>query len=112
MIQYFFFFAIRGISFCLFALPVVSSIAQKTKHPVTLTCQLTDESEVTDYEWVHVVYNHNNTPSAEFIQKGKTLTINTASEKNQGEWVCRFYGGEGILGNVTYHLQQLSEYCF
>lgn len=90
---------------------IESSSASKTKHLVTLTCKLTDASEVTDYEWVHVVYDHSNTsytPSVGSIQKGKTLTINTVSEENQGEWVCRYYRKEDILGNVTYHLQQMS----
>ncbi|CAJ1062504.1 uncharacterized protein LOC117822504 [Xyrichtys novacula] len=85
-----------------------SSFSSKKKGLVTLTCKLSDASEVTYYEWVHVVYDLNSTRSFESIQKGKTLTIDTVSEENQGEWVCRFYGKEGVLGNVTHHLHQMS----
>lgn len=75
---------------------------------MTLTCQLSDPSEVTDYEWVNVVYDLNGTQSVRSIEKGKTLSISTVSEENHGEWTCRFYGKEGILGNVTYHIQLMS----
>ncbi|KAI3361144.1 hypothetical protein L3Q82_013341 [Scortum barcoo] len=82
-----------------------STIPSKKKGSVTLTCQLSDTSEVTDYEWVHVVYDYNGTKSIGSIQKGKTLSISKESEENRGEWTCRFYGKEGILGNVTHHIQ-------
>ncbi|XP_039973495.1 hemicentin-2-like isoform X2 [Xiphias gladius] len=85
-----------------------SSVPSKKKGSVTLTCQLSDASEVTDYEWVHVTYDLNGTQSVGFIQKGKTLSISQGSEENQGEWACRFSGKEGILGNVTYHVQLMS----
>ncbi|XP_074539379.1 lymphocyte activation gene 3 protein [Halichoeres trimaculatus] len=87
---------------------IESSSTPKTKHSVTLTCKVTDTSDITDYEWVHVAYDYNNTPSVESRQKGNTLTINTASDENQGEWVCRFYRKEDMLGNVTYHALQMS----
>ncbi|KAM7383294.1 hypothetical protein PAMP_002960 [Pampus punctatissimus] len=80
----------------------------KKKASVTLTCNLTDESEVTDYEWVHMTYDLNGTQSVGSIQKGKTLSISKVSDENWGEWTCHFYGKEGILGNVTYHLQLMS----
>ncbi|XP_034730133.1 contactin-2-like [Etheostoma cragini] len=83
-------------------------ILSKKTGSVTLTCQLTDTSKVTDYEWVHVIYDLNGTQSVRSIQKGNTLSISKASEENQGEWTCRFYGKEGILGNVTYHIQTMS----
>ncbi|XP_075965809.1 lymphocyte activation gene 3 protein [Anarhichas minor] len=85
-----------------------SSIPSKNTGSVTLTCQLTDTSEVTDYEWVHVVYDLNGTQSVGSIQKGKTLSMSTVSEENQGEWACHFYGKHGLLGNVTYHIQLMS----
>ncbi|XP_054477608.1 uncharacterized protein LOC129109540 [Anoplopoma fimbria] len=85
-----------------------SSIPSENTGSVTLTCQLTDTSEVTDYEWVHVVYDFNGTRSVGSIQKGKTLSISTVTEENQGEWACNFYGKDGILGNVTYHIQLMS----
>ncbi|KAM6994345.1 lymphocyte activation gene 3 protein [Tautogolabrus adspersus] len=87
---------------------IESSVVSKKKGSVTLTCQLTDTSEVTDYEWVHVVYGLNGTQSVGSIKKGKTLILNKMSEENRGEWVCRFYGKQGILGNVTHHLQLTS----
>ncbi|XP_070823195.1 lymphocyte activation gene 3 protein-like [Chaetodon trifascialis] len=84
-----------------------SRTTSKERGTVTLTCQLSDSSDVTDYEWVHVVYDLNGTQSIGSIQKGKTLSISKMSE-NQGEWACRFYGTEGILGNVTSHIQLMS----
>ncbi|XP_059195845.1 lymphocyte activation gene 3 protein-like [Centropristis striata] len=85
-----------------------SSIPSEKSGSVTLTCQLTDPSEVTDYEWVHVVYDLNGTQSIGSIQKGKTLTISTKSEENRGEWTCRFYGKRGVLGNITHNIQVMS----
>ncbi|XP_076594180.1 lymphocyte activation gene 3 protein [Chaetodon auriga] len=85
-----------------------SRITSKERGAMTLTCQLSDSSDVTDYEWVHVVYDLNGTQSFGSVQKGKTLRISKMSEENQGEWACRFYGTEGILGNVTSHIQLMS----
>lgn len=85
-----------------------SSTPSKNTGSGTLTCTLSDTSEVTNYEWVQVVYDLNGTQSVGSIQKGKTLSISKVSEENQGEWACRFYGKHGILGNVTYHIQQMS----
>lgn len=87
-----------------------SSTLSKKSNSVTLTCQLTDTSEVTYYEWVHVAYDLNGTQSFGPTQRGKTLSINKVSEENGGEWACRFYGKEGILGNVTYNLQVMSKF--
>nr|XP_046255175.1 lymphocyte activation gene 3 protein-like [Scatophagus argus] len=83
------------------------SVPTKKKGSLTLTCELSDTSEVTDYEWVHVSGNLNGTESIGSVQKGKTVKISIVSE-NQGEWTCRFYGKEGILGNVTYYIQAMS----
>ncbi|XP_041797922.1 lymphocyte activation gene 3 protein-like [Chelmon rostratus] len=82
-----------------------SSTTSKKGGSVTLTCQLTDTSEVTKYEWVHDL---NGTQSAGSIQNGKTISVNTVSEENRGEWTCRFYGKDGILGNVTAHIHLMS----
>ncbi|KAM8734936.1 lymphocyte activation gene 3 protein [Acanthopagrus schlegelii] len=84
-----------------------SSTPSKKRDSVTLTCQLTDTSEVVDYEWVHVVHDINGTQSVESIQKGKTLSLGKVSEENQGEWTCRFYGQQGLLGNVTHHVHMM-----
>ncbi|KAK5861782.1 hypothetical protein PBY51_017232 [Eleginops maclovinus] len=87
---------------------IVSSTPLKKTGSVTLTCQLTDAKGVTDYEWVHVVSDLNGSQSVQSVQKGNTLSIDTTSEENQGEWACRFYGKDGVLGNVTYHNQMMS----
>ena len=95
----------------MFFLTVDSSVPSKKKGSMMLTCQLSDVSQVTNYEWLQVTYDLNGTQKVEFIQKGKTLSIDQGSEKNQGEWACRFSGKEGILGNVTYHIQVMSKFC-
>ncbi|XP_056143061.1 lymphocyte activation gene 3 protein-like [Lampris incognitus] len=71
---------------------------------MTLTCHLSDPSEVTDYEWFHVTYDLNGTQSATSIGKGNVVSVNGVTGENSGEWTCRFYGRDGILGNATYHL--------
>lgn len=85
-----------------------TSVSSKKKDSITLSCQLSDTSEVTNYEWVHVTYDINGTQSVVSIHKGKTLTISQVSEDNWGEWTCRFSNKDGILGNVTYHGQMMS----
>lgn len=87
---------------------IESSIQSKKRGSITLNCNLSDTSEVTDYEWVHVTYDLNGTQSEGPIHKGKTLNIHGASEENRGEWTCRFHGKDGILGNVTYSVQMMS----
>lgn len=77
---------------------------------MTLTCRLTDTSEVTEYEWVHVTYDLNGIWSIVSKQEGETVTINRMSEASQGEWMCRFYGKEGILGNGSYHIHRMSRF--
>ncbi|KAM8871158.1 lymphocyte activation gene 3 protein [Spinachia spinachia] len=84
------------------------SIPSQNAGSVLLTCHLTDTSGVTSYEWVRVLYDLNGSRSVGPILRGKSLSISTMSERNQGEWVCRFYGSDGLLGNVTYHIQQMS----
>ncbi|XP_029283493.1 lymphocyte activation gene 3 protein [Cottoperca gobio] len=79
-----------------------------SKGSVTLTCHLTDTSEVTHYEWVHVAYDLNGNRSVGSLQKGKTLSINKVSEENRGDLACRFYGKDGMLGNVTHHIPLMS----
>ena len=78
---------------------------------MTLTCHLSDASEVTDYSWVQLTPVLNGTLSAiPFPSDGKVLNIGAVTEKTAGEWACLFYGKQGMLGNVTYHLQQMSEW--
>ncbi|KAJ8005180.1 hypothetical protein DPEC_G00143960 [Dallia pectoralis] len=78
------------------------------KATVTLTCHLSDTSEVTDWDWVLVNANPNNTQSVSSIQKGRVLRINRVTDRNADQWVCRFHGKQGVLGNVTYHPSQMS----
>ncbi|KAM9852081.1 lymphocyte activation gene 3 protein [Aulostomus maculatus] len=83
---------------------IVSSLPSKNSKLLTLICKLSDSSEVTNYEWVHVTYDLNGTKSFGSIQKGNTLRINKGSAENAGEWACRFYDKKELLGNVTYHV--------
>uniref|UniRef100_A0A667X4L4 Ig-like domain-containing protein n=1 Tax=Myripristis murdjan TaxID=586833 RepID=A0A667X4L4_9TELE len=85
-----------------------NKISSKKKATVTLTCLLSDESEVTDYKWVHVTHDFNGSQSERSVQTGKVLKIDKMAEENSGEWACRFYGEKGILGNVTYHIPLMS----
>ncbi|XP_072769053.1 cell adhesion molecule DSCAM-like [Nerophis lumbriciformis] len=71
---------------------------------VALTCQLTDTSEVARYQWVHVTFAPSGTPLVESIQEGKTLYMTNGNDEGVGEWVCRFYSKEGLLGNVTHRI--------
>lgn len=76
---------------------------------VTMTCQLSDSSEVTHYEWVHRDAGNQSVTS---IHPGKELTVDQRSGENQGEWTCLFYGTQGVLGNVTHHLTMMSTLLF
>ncbi|XP_077432857.1 lymphocyte activation gene 3 protein [Vanacampus margaritifer] len=71
------------------------------KKTIALTCQLTDASEVTRYQWVRVTYDLSGMREVEPIQQGRSLRVSEMSREDGGEWVCRFYGARGLLGNVT-----------
>ncbi|KAF7226956.1 transcript variant X4 [Nothobranchius furzeri] len=77
-------------------LVVAKIIQSKKKGSVGLTCQLSDASEVTKYEWVHATYDLNGTKS-----DGPILKEQTIYPEHGGEWTCQYYGKEGFLGNVT-----------
>uniref|UniRef100_A0A3P9K7D0 Lymphocyte activating 3 n=1 Tax=Oryzias latipes TaxID=8090 RepID=A0A3P9K7D0_ORYLA len=84
---------------------VVAKIVQATRKGfVMLTCQLTDISQDIEYEWVPAKYNLNGTLSVGQIQKGQTFVM----EEKWDEVVCRYYGNQGLLGNVTFHNQVMS----
>ncbi|XP_053289012.1 lymphocyte activation gene 3 protein [Pleuronectes platessa] len=85
-----------------------SSVPSKKKGSVTLTCQVSDTSEVTQHEWVRVTYDLNGTEAFGSIHKGKTLSISPLSEESWGTWACRFSGRDGTLGNITYHVPMMS----
>ncbi|KAM6968308.1 basement membrane-specific heparan sulfate proteoglycan core protein [Aplochiton taeniatus] len=95
--------------FKLITAQVHSSTMASKGAPVTLTCHLSDITEVTGYEWVRLTYDFNGTQSVSSVHTGKDLRIPTASATNSGEWMCRFYGERGILGNVTYSIPVMSD---
>ncbi|XP_023151793.1 lymphocyte activation gene 3 protein-like isoform X2 [Amphiprion ocellaris] len=83
---------------------IVAQIVQtKEKGSVTLSCQLSDSSDVTKYDWVQTTSDPNGTESVRSVLKGKTVRISPESEQNQ--WTCRFYGKQGVLGNITHQAQ-------
>ncbi|KAF6735137.1 Lymphocyte activation gene 3 protein [Oryzias melastigma] len=84
---------------------VVAKIIQaKRKGFVMLTCQLTDTSQDTEYEWVPAKYDLNGTLTEGRIQRGQSFVM----EDNWDEVTCRYYGKQGLLGNVTHHHQVMS----
>ncbi|XP_032414089.1 lymphocyte activation gene 3 protein [Xiphophorus hellerii] len=78
-------------------LVVAKIVKSKKKGTTMLSCQLSDPSEVTDYQWVHVSYDINGTESVGPVQYGQTVPV----KEDFGEWTCRFLGTSGLLGNVT-----------
>lgn len=95
------------LSFCLTAvLSSSSSSGQKT-----LTCELSNTKYVTRYEWLRLdnVENATRTMTPLQISASKSLNIPRGEENGLGGWMCRFYKGERLLGNVTYHQQMMSE---
>ncbi|XP_028280255.1 lymphocyte activation gene 3 protein [Parambassis ranga] len=87
---------------------IAKIVPSKKRDSVVLTCQLSDTSGVTKYDWVQVTYDLNGTESAVLVQEGMTLSISKVSEQSRGEWMCRFYGKQGILGNVTYQVHSMA----
>ncbi|XP_067305873.1 T-cell surface glycoprotein CD4-like [Pseudorasbora parva] len=83
---------------------VLSSSASSGNGPVTLTCHLSNSEQITSYEWLRVSYGPNDTQTVTSVGKKKSFWIKQVTEKDAGEWVCRYYGEQGVLGNVTYHL--------
>uniref|UniRef100_M4AAD7 Lymphocyte activation gene 3 protein-like n=1 Tax=Xiphophorus maculatus TaxID=8083 RepID=M4AAD7_XIPMA len=78
-------------------LVVAKIVKSKKKGTTMLSCQLSDPSEVTDYQWVHVSYDINGTESVGPVQYGQTVPV----KEDLGEWTCRYLGTNGLLGNVT-----------
>lgn len=78
----------------------------------TLTCHISSTSQVTSYEWIHVENDVNGNQTFTSVQKSTSKVLSIPKTKRQGEWVCRFYNQQQLLGNVTYHQQVMSEYCF
>ncbi|XP_056090843.1 T-cell surface glycoprotein CD4-like [Rhinichthys klamathensis goyatoka] len=81
---------------------VLSSSSSSGNGPVTLTCHLSNSDQITSYEWLRVTYGPNDTQTVTSVQKTKSFRIKQVTEKHAGEWMCRYYGKQGVLGNVTY----------
>lgn len=77
---------------------------------MTLTCRLSDTSEVTRYDWVREVHGDSSgIQSVGVVKKGKFLSVSNVSS---AAWTCRYYGKHGLLGNVTYYAPQMSKFLF
>ncbi|XP_061092286.1 hemicentin-1-like [Conger conger] len=87
---------------------VRSSSPVKLNAPVSLTCELSNGTGVTGYEWLQITYDANGTRTETPKCQTKTLRIPKMTEQHTGEWVCRYRGEQGILGNVTYSFQVMS----
>ncbi|XP_026140070.1 lymphocyte activation gene 3 protein [Carassius auratus] len=83
---------------------VLSSSSSSGNGPMSLSCHLSNPSQITSYEWLRVNYGPNDTRTVSSVQKTKSVRIQEVSEKDAGEWVCRYYGEQGVLGSVTYEL--------
>uniref|UniRef100_A0A3P8WXB8 Lymphocyte activating 3 n=1 Tax=Cynoglossus semilaevis TaxID=244447 RepID=A0A3P8WXB8_CYNSE len=87
---------------------VVAKSEWSCQHSATLTCQLSDDSEVTGYEWLQVTSEVNGSQTVRSVHQGETLSISLLSEDTWTTWVCLFSKKDGILGNVTYQVQMTS----
>ncbi|XP_036440379.1 limbic system-associated membrane protein-like [Colossoma macropomum] len=77
---------------------------------MTLTCDLSDTNQVTQYEWLRLDNSENATHTLTPLQKStsKVFTIPKGETNNLGGWMCRFYNQQRLLGNVTYHQEMMS----
>uniref|UniRef100_A0A4W4H880 Ig-like domain-containing protein n=1 Tax=Electrophorus electricus TaxID=8005 RepID=A0A4W4H880_ELEEL len=90
---------------------VTAQVSQSSRSDnVVLTCDLSNASQVTDYEWLRSTYDINATQTLTSVQKSRSnsLTILNAEVKDQEGWVCRYYEQQRLLGNVTFHMQMMS----
>ncbi|TRY94281.1 hypothetical protein DNTS_030369 [Danionella cerebrum] len=74
---------------------------------VTLFCYISSPGLITAYEWLRETRGPNDTRTLSIIQKSSSSRIQI-SERDIGEWICRFYDHEGLLGNASYHLDMMS----
>ncbi|XP_066568463.1 lymphocyte activation gene 3 protein [Amia ocellicauda] len=86
---------------------LVTAKVSVTTFPLTLTCELSNNTGVQRYEWSHVIFDSNGTrlvtpltsgPSNSFLVTGRSQEVTT------GEFLCEFYGAEGILGNASFYV--------
>uniref|UniRef100_A0A8C6UJE1 Ig-like domain-containing protein n=1 Tax=Neogobius melanostomus TaxID=47308 RepID=A0A8C6UJE1_9GOBI len=85
--------------------PVEVEVLSRNEASLTLTCQLSDTSDVTEYEWIYTASDLSGNRFIASVQKGRTVTL---SQESEGQWTCRFSGEQGVLGNVTYNIQHMS----
>jgi len=90
------------IIYVFFFCVVLSSSSSSGNGPVTLTCHLSNSDQITSYEWLRVTYGPNDTQTVTSVQKTNSFRIKQVTEEHAGEWMCRYYGKQGFLGNVTY----------
>ncbi|XP_056618946.1 lymphocyte activation gene 3 protein-like [Triplophysa dalaica] len=83
-------------------------LSSSSKGQMTLTCHLSNFSQVTSYEWLRVIYGVNNTQTVTSVSTSERMKIPKVSEQDIGEWVCRYYGTGGLLGSVTYQLNMMA----
>uniref|UniRef100_W5LI26 Neural cell adhesion molecule L1.1-like n=1 Tax=Astyanax mexicanus TaxID=7994 RepID=W5LI26_ASTMX len=83
-----------------------SSISEQ----LSLSCELSNSSRVTHYEWLRLDYGENETQTLSTVQNSpsKVLKIPKGEERHRGGWVCRFYEHQTLLGNATYHQPMMS----
>ncbi|KAK7886903.1 hypothetical protein WMY93_026524 [Mugilogobius chulae] len=79
----------------------VEAQVSETDGSVKLTCRLSRSSPDTNYEWIYTTSDLNGTQVTTTVQKSQTVTV---SRTSAGLWTCRFYGPQGLLGNVTYQV--------
>ncbi|XP_033897857.1 lymphocyte activation gene 3 protein-like [Acipenser ruthenus] len=87
---------------------------------VSLTCTLSDYSQVDRFEWTKVTANSNQTDPTDppkqaslLTSKGaklgglnsdRTFLIPRVSEQHAGEWVCSLYSKEILVGQIPFQL--------
>ncbi|XP_055084101.1 contactin-2-like [Periophthalmus magnuspinnatus] len=71
---------------------------------VKLTCRLSDPSAVREYEWINATFDLDGMESTGSGQKGQSVNV---SRTSGGRWTCRFYGKQGLLGNVTHDIYSM-----
>ncbi|MGH0120270.1 UNVERIFIED_CONTAM: hypothetical protein FKN15_060678 [Acipenser sinensis] len=87
---------------------------------VSLTCTLSDCSQVDRFEWMKVTANSNQTDPTDSPEQASLLTskgaklgglnfdrtflIPRVSEQHAGEWVCSLYSKEILVGQIPFQL--------
>lgn len=92
---------------------------------VSLTCTLSDCSQVDRFEWTKVTANSNQTDPTDPPEQASVLTskgaklgglnsdrtflIPRVSEQHAGEWVCSLYSKEILVGQIPFQLHVTGE---